>query len=98
MITSLFNELFGIFKNKILCLIDELDPALKKRKVTNSFCMEQILRVLKKGIGWRDATIEGVNYTTVYKRFIQWVRKGVFKQIWNCLLDLYVQKKLKVFS
>ena len=91
----LFESLFGIFKNKVLSIIETLDPPLKKRKVENSFCMEQILKLLKKGLGWRDCGTKEASYSTLYKRFASWNSKGVFKQVWKCLLDLYVEKKLR---
>lgn len=43
-----------------------------------------------------DRRTDDVSYSTVYKRFIHWVRIDLFKKIWSCLLDLYVSNKLKI--
>jgi transposase len=90
------DSMFGPFKNKVLSILEDSDPVLKSRKLSHVMCLECILKILKKGLVWRDIGIDGIHYTTFYKRFAKWAKLNVFKSIWHCLIDLYVSKKLKV--
>lgn len=89
-------SIFGIFKNKIIEIINSLDPSKRYRKANNSICLESILKVLKLGIPWRYIDVPNIHYTTIYKRFIHWSSIGVFEKIWSCFIDLYISKKLKI--
>ena len=63
-------------------------PAIPFRKV-----MDGILYVLRTGCQWKMLPKEYSSGSTCHRRFQQWVRKDVFKNIWMVLLKEYDHNK-----
>lgn len=66
---------------------------LRKPKYNNEFYLKHIIYVLKTGIQWNQLNVK-CHYTTIYKKFIDWSNKGIFKISWEQLNNIYVTKKL----
>lgn len=93
--SSLLQKHFGIFIHKIIEIIKNYDIHFRLRKASVEMCLEQTLKVLKQGISWCNIETNGLHFTTIYKRYLYWCKIGVFKLIWNYLMNLYTKKLLK---
>lgn len=78
----------------ISSIIDTLDPPKRSRKLSNRKVIELVCLLLHKGMAWRDLKLFDVSYSAVYKRFHNWVRRGVFKMAWSKLLHKYSASRL----
>jgi transposase len=63
----------------------------RKRKLSNAEALYQMLRVMKRGVCWRDT--EGMStvysWQAVYKRFRQWTEHETFKKAWEAVIQQY---------
>jgi len=66
-------------------------PNKRKTKYSNYFYLCQIFYVLKTGIQWNMLNCE-CHYTSVYKKYINWNKHNIFKNIFNGMLDDYILK------
>jgi len=83
--------------NKIVRYLDTAFPPLyKSRKATNEHILFDVLRVLKYGIPWRDASRNNtVVWQTVYKRFHQWRKYDTFNKLWNRAIRVYANQRVQ---
>ena len=79
---------------ELVDVFDRLDPQKRQRKLSNHDALRQCCYILKTGIPWRYAPITTCSYSTVYKRFLSWVDRGVFEQAWRELMALYSKRRL----
>lgn len=79
---------------QLLAILDELDPPLRTRKLSNSEVLDSVLMLLKTGIAWKDLKLLGVSSSAVYKRYSQWVRRGVIAEAWRRLLAVYSEFRI----
>jgi transposase len=63
-------------------------PAVPFRKV-----MDGVMYVLRTGCQWKMLPSEFGSGSTCHRRFQEWVRLDVFKNIWVRLLKIYDSKK-----
>jgi len=82
-----------------------IEPLIPKRKNTHRFgggrprrpdrdCMNGILFVLRTGCQWRALDVTGIcPGSTAHDRFQEWVRVGVFWQLWCAGLMAYDELK-----
>jgi transposase len=76
-------------------VIEPLLPTVQKRspvgrkRVPYRTVMDGILYVLQTGCQWKAVPKEYGSGSTCHKRFQEWVRAGVFRQLWTKLLDKY---------
>ena len=49
--------------------------------------VEAVLWIVRTGAPWRDLPSEFGGWNTVYKRFSHWVKRGVFRRIFEALQD-----------
>ena len=71
-------------------IFEQLDPPLRKRKLSTSIALKNMCFVLRTGLPWRHLSICGISSSAVYKRFQVWLAKGVFTKAWTQLITMYV--------
>ena len=68
-------------------------PPPKKKtgrpRVNDRIVLDGILYVLRTGCQWKQVPKEFSSGSTVHARFSEWVRAGVFAQMWALLLQEY---------
>jgi transposase len=64
-----------------------------RKRVPYRTVMDGILYVLQTGCQWKAVPKEFGSGSTCHKRFQEWVRAGVFVQLWEKLLALYTELK-----
>jgi len=75
--------------------IEPLFPVPQERKLTGRKrvpyrrVLNGILYVLRTGCQWKAVPKKYGSGSTCHKRFQEWVRAGVFRQLWEKLLDQY---------
>jgi len=79
---------------KLLELLNDLDPPIRKRKAPHLDVIIVILDLLKSGVPWRYSKPKDVSFHTIYKRFRLWEKLGVFKSVWEVVLKEYSDQKL----
>ena len=79
--------------------VEPLFPVPQERKLTGrkrvSYhqVLNGILYVLRTGCQWKAVPKKYGSGSTCHKRFQEWVRAGVFRQLWEKLLDQYDEMK-----
>ena len=57
---------------------------------SNRDAMDAIFHVLRTGAQWNSLNATGIcSSSTAHRRFQEWVRAGVFEQLWSCGLLAY---------
>lgn len=82
----------------LLEIIDRLDPPVRPRKISNKTALRCFVYVLRLNIPWLELPqLMGLSchHTTLYKRFVTWVKSGIFSKIWSILLEEYATKKIR---
>jgi transposase len=79
---------------RLLDLANIVDPPVRKRKLDNITCVQEIMYVLRTGVQWSKLrSLSNTHWTTVYKRFRKWCQKDVFGKLWDDCVAEYVTKK-----
>jgi hypothetical protein len=73
--------------------ITEKFPNKRKHKYSNYYYLCNIYYILKTGIQWNMLNCE-CHYTSIYKKYTEWVKLQVFKNIYNILLEEYLSKNI----
>ena len=68
-----------------LCLGKVTDPG--RTGSDARLFLEAVFWIARTGSPWRDLPTEFGKWNTVYRRFRDWVRAGVFERIFNALSD-----------
>ena len=87
-----------LFENKLVELIEKYDPPLRRRKLCTLTTVRCLQHILSINLSWRqtrDLLRLPISHTTLFKRFVVWVRSGVISSVWNELLALYASQQLK---
>lgn len=80
----------------ILNIINECDPEIRKRKVSNEEALNEIIGLLKSGQPWRHLRPKsGCSYSCIYKRFSKWTNAAIFENAWKTLLQEYSAQQLE---
>ena len=80
---------------QLACIFDELDPSVRKRKISNYEVLKLLCMVLQTGIPWRYLPVNGIcEWSTVYKRYQRWIKDGLFDKALQRLQIMYSTKKL----
>jgi transposase len=83
-------------KRILLDIINERDPEIRKRKVSNEEALDEIIDLLKSGQPWRYLRPKcGCSYSCIYKRFANWTNASVFESGWKTLLEMYSTQQLE---
>jgi len=73
-------------------------PSKRKSKYSNSYYLQKIIFILKSGCSFREATCDHHkrnHYSTVYKKFQNWLNKGIFDNLYEELIKKYKNKFYK---
>jgi transposase len=85
----------GLF-DKMINILDRLDPPQRARKLSNRDVLECAVFVLRTGVGWRDIKhLTNASPMTAYSRYNSWVVRGFIAKVWNELLQQYSARRLK---
>ena len=49
--------------------------------------LEAVFWIVRTGAPWRDLPLEFGNWSTVYRRFLDWAKAGVFERMFSGLSD-----------
>lgn len=82
------------FLEYVETFITKMSPNKRKTRITVSYCLEKIVKVLSHGYSWchLDCTC---HFTSIYKRFRNWINNGIFESLWNQLTESYCSDSLK---
>jgi transposase len=72
-------------KMEPLCLGKPTDPG--RSGSDNRMFLEAVLWIARTGSPWRDLPPTFGNWNTVFKRYRDWVKAGVFKRIFDAASD-----------
>ena len=72
-------------KMEPLCLGKATDPG--RTGGDNRLFLEAVLWIARTGSPWRDLPPTFGNWNTVFKRYRDWVKAGVFKRIFDAVSD-----------
>lgn len=89
----MLKKLFKNYYNKIIEIINTEVPIKRKYKINNEYCLEKIYEILKTGISWNNLYTINCHYSTIYKRFKQWIKLDIFNKIWNYIIQDYTFKQ-----
>ena len=67
------------------CLGKKTDPG--RTGADGRQLLESVFRIARTGAQWRDLPGEFGKWNTVYRRFRDWARAGVFERIFNALSE-----------
>ena len=69
--------------------IEPLLPAAKQgpKRVDDRLILNGIFYILRTGAPWRDLPERYGPRTTVYNRYIRWARRGIWKGIFDALVE-----------
>ena len=73
--------------------ISENFPNKRKHKYSNYYYLCNIFYVLKTGIQWNMLNCD-CHYTSVYKKYNEWNKLNVFKNIYKFILNEYLSKNI----
>jgi transposase len=81
--------------NFLLKQIDEVMPAMRKRRAQNEHVLYNILRVLKHGIPWRATGSSNGEYAwqTIHRRFTHLVNNEHFFKVWKTVVERYATRR-----
>ena len=82
--------------DSITRIIDELDPPIRARKLSNRCALEELVYMLQSGVSWRHLRCRTCSHWTVYKRLQCWVKTGLLYEVWVIVLNHYANKKMTV--
>ena len=68
-----------------LCLGKPTDPG--RSGADNRLFLEAVLWIARTGSPWRDLPPTFGNWNTVFKRYRDWVKAGVFRRIFDAVSD-----------
>ena len=78
-------------------LFEELDPSVRKRKISNVEVLRLTCYSLKTGVPWRYIpTLGKCDWSTAYKRYQRWVNNGLFDKALTKMHNLYSDKMLSL--
>jgi transposase len=82
---------------QIVNIVNELDPPVRKRRLTNEDALAAIYFMLRTGVPWRDVQIftRNCSASAVYKRYRSWVASGVFEKVWKELVKHYSEQRIR---
>lgn len=82
---------------EIVKIVDELDPPIRARRLTNEDALSAINCVLRTGISWRDVQhiMHTCSASAVYKRYRSWIASGLLERVWKKLLLRYSEKRIE---
>ena len=82
---------------QIVNIVNELDPPVRKRRLTNEDALAAIYFMLRTGVPWRDVQIftRNCSASAVYKRYRSWVASGVFENVWKELVKHYSEQRIR---
>ena len=79
---------------RLLDLVNLIDPPIRKRKLDNSTCVQEMMYMLKSGVPWSHLRpLVPVHVTTIYKRLSKWWSSDIFCRLWEACLAEYTTKK-----
>ena len=79
----------------IASIFDELDPAVRQRKISNSDVLRMLCFALKTGVPWRYLPTSGqCDWSTAYKRYKRWIRLGLFDKALSSIRSMYANRRL----
>ena len=88
-----FKEADIKFINFMVDCIDIECPIKRRPKYNTFYYISNIYYVLKTGISW-NALLAESHYTAIYKKFIYWNTNKVFDNIYNNLVENYIQDNI----
>jgi len=83
--------------NYVLNEINLAFPFKRKPKYDNKYYLEKIIYMLKSGCTYREANHGSVknHYSSIYKKYNQWVTSGFFDDLFSKLVGKYKKKRRK---
>ena len=77
-----------LVKNVILLAAESKFPPKKvgRTRVQHEILLDQFLRVLTTGMPWRS--LNGIDFRTAHRHFMNWSRHGIFEDAYRRLLRL----------
>jgi putative transposase len=76
-------------------IFDELDPPIRKRKISNAEVLNLVCFALKTGVPWRYIPVKAMcGWSAAYKRYQRWVQLSLFDKALTRLRDMYSERKL----
>ena len=74
--------------------IRSCDPDCRRRKISTEYVLRMVLYVLHTGIAWKHIRGLECHYSTLSKRFRNWVTLGVFENCYIAAVDEYCYRTL----
>ena len=74
------NYLIEVYLNVITAVSKPKSPAGRKKKLSDRYVLDRIIKVLRTGMQWCELDVINGSSKTVYNRFRIWVNKNVFEK------------------
>lgn len=80
---------------EVLDIFNEIDPPVRKRKISNEEVLKALCFSVKTGLPWRYLSLNlKCNWSTIYKRFQNWTEMNAFEKVFSILLEKYSKQQL----